>query len=184
MNRKTIPFMSLQLISSMMEFFDDIPLNMRNFKYPLLLMMAEHEQLVSNKTSEECFDKAGSFIKEKVVFKDAYHELQKDLQKDKVHARVLHFITNTILKNSPHVVKPFGKLDESKVRHGYLPKRRPPLFSRKEVRRKLLLGLIIYLIIGITIAKKWFPSWKYNQLRVVLVWPLLILVRILIGKRV
>ena len=98
----------------MMEFFDDIPLNMRNFKYPLLLMMAEHEQLVSNKTSEECFDKAGSFIKEKVVFKDAYHELQKDLQKDKDHARVFHLITNTILKNSPHFVKLFEKLMSQK----------------------------------------------------------------------
>jgi hypothetical protein len=87
------------------------------------------------------------------------------------------------MKNNPHVLKPFGKLIEAKMRHGSLPKRRPPLFQRKEVRRKLWLTLIAYLVIGILIAKKWFPSWKYNQLRVVLVWPLLILVRILLGKR-
>ena len=167
----------------MMEFFDDIPLNMRKFKYPLLLMMAEHEHLVNNKRSEECFDRAGSFIKEKVVFKGAYHELQKDLQKDKVHARVLQFITKTVMRNNPHVVKPFGKIDESKIHHGSLPKRRPPILQRREVRRKIWIAIIAYLIIGILIAKKWFPSWKYNQLRVVLVWPLLILVRVLLGKR-
>jgi esterase/lipase len=100
-NKKTIPFMSLQLVDSMMEFFDDIPLNMRKFKYPLLLMMAEHEQLVSNTRSEQCFDRAGSFIKEKVLFKGAYHELQKDLLKDRVHARVLQFITGTIMRGNP-----------------------------------------------------------------------------------
>jgi hypothetical protein len=35
--------MSFKLIASMMELFDDIPLNLKTFKYPLLLMLAEHE---------------------------------------------------------------------------------------------------------------------------------------------
>ena len=42
-NKKTMPFMSFKLIASMMEYFDDVPLNTKGFKYPLLLMMAEHE---------------------------------------------------------------------------------------------------------------------------------------------
>ena len=32
-NRKTIPFMSLGKVVSMMEFFDDIPLNMRKYEH-------------------------------------------------------------------------------------------------------------------------------------------------------
>jgi len=91
-------------------------------------MMGENEQLVSNTKAEQHFNRAGSFIKEKITFKGVYHELQKDLQKDKVHAKVLSFITGTILKNNPHVVKAFGKVDETKLRHGELRKRRPPLF--------------------------------------------------------
>jgi hypothetical protein len=39
-----------------------------------------------------------------------------------------------------------------------------------------------YLYIGLMIAKRYLPSWKYNTLRTVLVWPLLILFRVLIGK--
>jgi hypothetical protein len=39
------------------------------------------------------FDKVSSSIKEKEIFKDTYHELQKDIHRDKVHAKVLRFMT-------------------------------------------------------------------------------------------
>ena len=65
-----------------------------------------------------------STIKEKVMFKDAYHELQKDICKDQVHAKVLTFMADTILKRNQSAVKIFGGLPtDNKLRYGSLVKR-------------------------------------------------------------
>jgi hypothetical protein len=44
------------------------------------------------------------------------------------------------------------------------------------------LAIAAYVLIGLWISKRFLPSWKYNQLRVVLLWPILVLFRIVIGK--
>jgi hypothetical protein len=74
------------------------------------------------------FDEVGSTIKEKVIFKDAYHELQKDIHRDKVHAKVLTFMTHKILKMNRTIVKPFGVIAPSTIRHGSLVIRKRGLF--------------------------------------------------------
>lgn len=72
-------------------------------------------------------------------------------------------------------------LRESEVRHGDLPKR-SGIMANKQLRRKVIVGVLIYLAIGMWLSKKVFPAWKHNQIRVMLVWPLLVVVRVLIGK--
>jgi alpha-beta hydrolase superfamily lysophospholipase len=52
-------------------------------------MLAEKEFLVNNKATRHLIHKAGSQIKEIVEFPNAYHELQKEPNKDEVHAKVL-----------------------------------------------------------------------------------------------
>ena len=117
------------------------------------------------------FKKAGSSIKEEVLFRGAYHELQKEPEKNKLYAKVISF-TYSLLK---HNSSPVGVINGSKLRHGLLPKRKP-----QGSRFRMIMLIVGYLIIGIAMAIKVFP--KGNKLRVILVWPLLTLVRILIGK--
>ena len=57
-NKKVMPMISLKLISSFIEFFNDIPYNIRSFRFPVLVMMAEHEELVNNATSEKLLNMA------------------------------------------------------------------------------------------------------------------------------
>jgi hypothetical protein len=171
-----MPMMSLGLIRSFIDMFDDIPLNMRNFRYPVLLMMAEHEQLVCNKTSQKMLDLAGSTIKDKVLYKGAYHELQKEpLIKDQLVAKVVTFTQRVLCTNGS---KPFGKLNEGSLRHGTLPIR----FQKRTPLLKKLLWVLAYAVIGLILVKKWLPPWRYNAIRTILVWPTLILYRMLIGK--
>lgn len=111
-----------------------------------------------------------STIKEHVVFKDAYHELQKEPIKNDVTAKVLSFIARVEAS-----AKPLGLITEGNLRHGSLPR-------RKSIRRLLVLAALVYLAIGIIILKRFLSAWKYNPLRVILVWPLLVAYRVLIGK--
>lgn len=83
---------------------------------------------MSNSRALRVFDEVGSTIKEKVIFKDAYHELQKDIHRDKVHAKVLTFMTQKILKMNRSTVKPFGLIVPSAIRHGSLVVRKRGLF--------------------------------------------------------
>lgn len=46
------------------------------------MMLAEREYLVDNETASLNFEKAGSKIKDLIVYKGAYHELQKEPIKD------------------------------------------------------------------------------------------------------
>jgi hypothetical protein len=78
--------------------------------------------------------------------------------------------------------RPFGIFNESLLRYGELPRRAVPYFKSKAFRRRLALLAIVYLVLGFWASKRLFPSWKYNKLRVVLLWPLLVLFRVLIGK--
>jgi hypothetical protein len=98
-----------------------------------------------------------------VLFKDAYHELQKDICKDKVHAKVLTFMTQTILKRNQSAVKVFGGLPhDSKLRYGSLVKRKRGLFETRSFKIKMWLAIAAYLLIGLWISKRYLPSWKYN----------------------
>ena len=133
-------------------------------------MQAEHEYLVGNTASKELVMASSSSYKEYALFKDAYHELQKEPMKVDVIARALSFIAKVEVS-----AKPFGVLTVSKLRHGSMR-------IRKSNRRRFLLGLLAYLAIGIFVMKKFFPAWKYNPVRVILLWPLLLLFRIAIGK--
>lgn len=106
---------SLALIKSFIEFFADIPYNMRAFRFPVLVMMAEHEELVDNATSERLLDMAQSTIKDKVLYRGAYHELQKEVHiKEQLIAKVIAFTQRVAERNGR---KPFGVLPE-KIRHG------------------------------------------------------------------
>jgi alpha-beta hydrolase superfamily lysophospholipase len=55
-------------------------------------MIAEKEFIVDNQAARLFFNKAGSHIKSIVEFKDAYHELQKEPNKDQVFTEALKFI--------------------------------------------------------------------------------------------
>ena len=97
--------------------------------------------------------------------------MQKEPEKNKLYAKVISF-TYSLLK---HNSSPVGVINAPKLRHGVLPKRKP-----HGSRIKLIMWIVGYLLIGIAFAFKVFP--KANKLRVILVWPLLTLVRILIGR--
>lgn len=83
---------------------------------------------MSNKRALRVFDEVSSTVKEKVIFKDAYHELQKDIHRDRVHAKVLGFMTQKILKMNQSKVKPFGEFQAASIRHGSLAVRKRGLF--------------------------------------------------------
>lgn len=133
-------------------------------------MQAEHEYLVGNKGSKDLVMATSSAVKEHVIFKDAYHELQKEPMRNEVTAKVLSFIAKVEAS-----AKPLGHLSEGNLRHGSLPR-------RKSAKRLVILAALVYLAIGLVILKKFLPAWKYNPLRVILVWPLLVAYRVLIGK--
>ena len=83
-------------------------------------MQAEHEELVSNRVALQLYEKAGSPLKEKTLFKGAYHELQKEvhIKEDLIH-KVIRFT-----QKCSRSVGPFGVLDEGKIRYGSLPVRK------------------------------------------------------------
>jgi hypothetical protein len=55
-------------------------------------MQAEHEELVSNRVALQLYEKAGSPLKEKTLFKGAYHELQKEVHiKEDLIQKVIRF---------------------------------------------------------------------------------------------
>jgi len=56
-------------------------------------MVAEKEYIVENNATRSLFAKTGSEDKEIVEFKDSFHELQKEPNKDEVHAKVLEFMS-------------------------------------------------------------------------------------------
>ena len=133
-------------------------------------MQAEHEYLVGNEAAKALIMSSSSTHKEYALFKDAYHELQKEPMKVDVIAKALSFIGK-----AEATAKPFGVLTAAKLRHGSMR-------IRKSNRRRFILALVAYLAIGIFVLKRFLPGWKYNPLRVVLLWPLLLLFRIAIGK--
>lgn len=106
-------------------------------------MLAEKEFLVNNRDSRSAIGKAGSTHKEIVEFKDCYHELQKEPNKDEIHAKVLQFVLNLLKDRSK--VKPFGTLNDKAIRYGSMRKRAANLV---DALRKKILVIIIYLIIG------------------------------------
>jgi hypothetical protein len=105
-------------------------------------MQAEVEYLVNNKDALAIIEKAGSRIKDYVLFKGAYHELHKEPIKDKLYAKVLLFMTNFLKDKSR--VRPFGIMDESTLRHGYLKKRYYPI----RWKRIFIIFCICYIMIG------------------------------------
>jgi len=58
-----MPFLSLGHSASMIEFIDDIPFNLRNFKYPFLMMVAEKEFVVDNEGARHFYKYAASDVK-------------------------------------------------------------------------------------------------------------------------
>lgn len=69
-------------------------------------MLAEKEYLVGNHGAKVFHQLSGSKQKQLIEFKEAYHELQKDPNKDDVHMKVLAFMGD-ILKQKDRL-KPFG----------------------------------------------------------------------------
>jgi len=61
-NRKFIPFLSLKLTQSMMEYIDDLPLNCHKFKFPYLMMLAGKEKIISNEGAKIFMANSGSKI--------------------------------------------------------------------------------------------------------------------------
>jgi len=88
-NRKVVPFISLGLTRSMLEYIDDIPYNLGHFHYPYLIMIAEKEAIVSNSGAKLFHQKSASKDKELVEFKDCFHELHKEPNKDEILSKVL-----------------------------------------------------------------------------------------------
>lgn len=84
-------------------------------------------------------------MKEVIEFKDTYHELQKEPNKDEVHSKVLEFLI-PLLKDRRNL-KPFGVLDEKKIRYGPLRIRRRGFLSRNIL--KLVVAAAIYIAIGL-----------------------------------
>lgn len=97
--------------------------------------------------------------------------------KYEVIAKTLSFISKL-----ESTARPLGKIHESKIRYGTLPVKKKAFYATASFKRKLILLGLVYLAVGLYVAKRFLPSWKYNKLRVVLLWPLLILFRVLIGK--
>eukprot|EP00347_Sterkiella_histriomuscorum_P006574 403352255 len=173
-NRKMIPFMSLGLIGSMVEYFKDMPLNAQDFKYPVFTMLAEKEFLVNNRDTRKLVVKLGSTDKEIHEFKDAYHELQKEPIKDEVHTKVLQFAAK-ILGNE-RVVKKFGVINLKSIRYGPMKKQTPhPLTILK---RKLKI-LIIYLIIGYILSRGYLKG----KALATLIWPLYVILKRFFGMK-
>jgi alpha-beta hydrolase superfamily lysophospholipase len=56
------------------------------------MMIAEKEFITCNDASKAFFKTSGSEVKQLIEFKDAYHELQKEPNKEDVYAKVLQFI--------------------------------------------------------------------------------------------
>lgn len=78
-----------------------------------------------------------------IEFKGAFHELQKEPNKEDVQAKVLQFVGNLLSDKSK--VKPFGKLIEAQIKYGHLKNRKP--FMTKT--QKIILAVIVYIIVGL-----------------------------------
>lgn len=84
---------------------------------------------------------AGSNDKHIVEFHESYHELQKEPNKDEIHAKVLEYC-GTLLRLKSRV-KPFGVISEKDLRFGHLRRRK----SNPSLLKRLLI-FIIYILIG------------------------------------
>ena len=70
-------------------------------------MLAEKEKVVDNDNAKAFHLKTNSSNKEMIIFKNAYHELQKEPQiKDEIYAKVLKFVGG-ILSDKTNL-KPLG----------------------------------------------------------------------------
>jgi hypothetical protein len=108
-------------------------------------MLAEKEFLVNNPVTRNFISKAGSTTKEVIEFKDTYHELQKEPNKDEIMAKTLEFLL-PLLKDK-YALKPFGVLDEKTLRFGHLRIRKSG--SRLKHLLKVIVAAAIYIGIGL-----------------------------------
>lgn len=53
-----------------------------------------------------------------IEFKNAFHELQKEPNKNEVHTKVLQFMGQIL--SDKRSLKPFGQLNEKEIRYGHL----------------------------------------------------------------
>ncbi|CDW81614.1 alpha beta fold family protein [Stylonychia lemnae] len=173
-NRKFIPFMSLGQIDSIIDFHSDLPVNIQDYKYPTLTMLAEKEFLVNNKDARRILSQAGSQQNVIVEYKDCFHELQKEPNKDEIHAKVLQFAMNLLKDKSK--LKPFGVFNEKALRFGRLKKRGPDLVAA--LKRKIF-AIIIYLVIGFVLSKGYLKG----KTLATLIWPIYIVLKKWMGMK-
>ena len=147
----------MALQSSMVSSLDIVHAKARDVTYPYLLVMADKDVIVNNKSSKEWHAKTSSKVKQLRLMAGAYHELSKEPNNHVLFEAALKFMGERLTDKTTNQV--FGTFDLKKVK--YLPKPRPLLKRRKFwffllVWAYLAVGFILALIRG---KKRMLVAW-------------------------
>ena len=158
---KAPAYASLGLQASILRNHERVHASAKSTKYPVQLVLAEKDVIVSNKAARAWYGNVGSKIKKVRLMAGSYHCTIKEPNRDVFFEACLSFMGERLdgkVQGSP--AEAFGLSVPPLAVNYYKPR---PIGKRKKFW--LLLLILAYLIVGFILAK------KHGMKRLVLAWP-------------
>lgn len=156
------PYASLGLQASIMRNQDKLMAAANSVQYPVLMVLAEKDVIVSNKVARAWYDKIGTKVKKVRLMAGSYHSTIKEPNNDVFFESTLNFMGERLdgkVLGKP--AKPFGAFVKGNPAVRYYK----PVPATRKKRFWIFLLVIIYLIVGFIKAR------RFGMKRLLLTWP-------------